>query len=286
MTYASRCLAVGASLVLLPACGSSASTAPAASPPLAIVTSAGAPAEAVAGDAIALKVAVVAADGSVQDLPASAKVDWALPDLPTPTVTALPPESTAASPIPAFGDEPTAAWIDNPSRTDRPDDLTNVLFFLDPGTVQNGVVTVTATVRGATPSGTVTAQVNVNPTPAGDWNRGATLYGAAGANCASCHGASGHGSPDAPEAATYTMAGGTYPYPAPGLNAEPGNTAGDPAWNAALFAVAARADIDNGGIALRKPMADWISTPNPATGAPLTTQDFADIYAFLKTQTH
>jgi hypothetical protein len=44
--------------------------------------------------------------------------------------------------------------------------------------------------------------------------------------------------------------------------------------------------MDNGGVALRLPMPDWLSTPNPATGAPLATQDFADIYAFLKTQTH
>ena len=31
--------------------------------------------------------------------------------------------------------------------------------------------------------------------------------------------------------------------------------------------------------------ADWLAQPNPATGQPLTTQDFADIYAWLKTQT-
>jgi hypothetical protein len=83
----------------------------------------------------------------------------------------------------------------------------------------------------------------------------------------------------------YVLDGQPYDYPAPGLNAEPGNVAGDPDWNAALLAFAARADVDNAGVALRVPMPDWLATPNPATGKPLTTQDFADIYAFLRTQT-
>jgi hypothetical protein len=65
----------------------------------------------------------------------------------------------------------------------------------------------------------------------------------------------------------------------------PGNTAGDPAWNAALFAIAARAEVDNGGLTLRLPMPDWLTEPSSVTGAPLTTQDLADIYAFLKTRT-
>jgi len=44
--------------------------------------------------------------------------------------------------------------------------------------------------------------------------------------------------------------------------------------------------MGNGGITLRAPMPDWLAEPNPATGAPLATQDLADMYAFLKTQTH
>jgi cytochrome c553 len=200
-------------------------------------------------------------------------------------ITALAPDSTAASPVPAPTAEPTVAWLENPGRPDQGTSLANVLFVLDPGTVQNATVSVSATVSGSANDGDVTATVGVDPTPAGDWTRGATLYGATGANCAACHGASGHGSPGAPEAATYTIAGGTYDFPVPGINAEPGNTAGDPAWNAALFAVAARADMDNGGITLRSPMPEWLTAVNPATGKPLATQDFADIYAFLKTQT-
>ena len=37
--------------------------------------------------------------------------------------------------------------------------------------------------------------------------------------------------------------------------------------------------MDNQGVALRAPMPDWLHQP-------LGTQDFADMYAFLKTQTH
>jgi mono/diheme cytochrome c family protein len=129
----------------------------------------------------------------------------------------------------------------------------------------------------------VTAEVAIDPTPAGDWTRGGPTYAAA---CADCHGATGGGSSGAPEATSYSIAGASYDFPAPGINAAPGNTAGDPAWNAALFAVAARADMGNGGITLRYPMPDWLAAPNPSTGQPLSTQDLADIYAFLKTQTH
>ena len=269
-------------LVGLSACSSSPDAA--APPQLQIVTVSGAPLEAVAGDAIALKVVQSQSDGSTSPLPAGANVAWSSPGGIIPIVTTLPPDSTAASPLPTTGAQPTAAWIENPSRPDQAAGLANALFILDPGTVQNGSVQVSATLSGVM-GGNVTAIINVDPTPAGDWTRGAALYGASGANCASCHGATGHGSPGAPDATTYSIAGGTYDFPAPGINAEPGNTAGDPAWNAALFAVAARADMDNGGIALRVPMPDWLATPNPATGEPLSTQDFADIYAFLKTQT-
>ena len=129
-----------------------------------------------------------------------------------------------------------------------------------------------------------TGRVIVSPAPAGDWSRGAALYGAQGANCAECHGATGHGSVSTFGAAKFTIAGATYDFPASGLNAEPGNLASDSAWNAALFAIAARSDVDNRGTTLRAPMPSWLVRPNPATGRALTTQDFADIYAFLRTQ--
>jgi hypothetical protein len=60
---------------------------------------------------------------------------------------------------------------------------------------------------------------------------------------------------------------------------------GDPARNAALFAMSARADMDNGGLTLREPMPDWLVT-HEANGNPPTTQDLVDICAFMKTQTH
>jgi mono/diheme cytochrome c family protein len=272
-------------LALVALCASCGNASPRSSAPpqLAIVTASGAPLDAVAGDAIPLKVVLVAEDGSTQDLPDGASVAWTSP---APPMATVPPNSTAASPMPVFGAQPTAGWIDNPYRPDRNADLGNVLFILDPGTVQNAVVQVSATVAGVASAGNVTANVNVGPTPLGDWTRGSTLYGPGYANCAACHGATGHGTPLVPGATTYSYGGGSYDFPAPGINAEPGNAAGDPAWNAALFAVAARADMDNGGMTLRFPMPDWLDATDPATGQPLATQDFADIFAFLKTQTH
>ncbi len=267
-------------LAIALACGCSASSGTPAAPALRIVTVSGAPLHAVAGDAVALKVVVVDEDGAVHDLPSGATVAWTSP----PEVAALPPDSMAPSPLPAPGADPTAAWISNPSRHDEPAAVARTLFVLDPGTVQNGVVTLFATVAGGSLPGDVNAVLPVDPAPAGDWTRGARLYGAGGANCASCHGATGAGTPASPDG-TYAIAGESYPFPAPGLNAIPGNLAGDPAWNAGLFAVAARVDVDNGGLSLRVPMPNWLAQPDLATGGTLTTQDLADIYAFLRTQT-
>jgi mono/diheme cytochrome c family protein len=273
---------VGALGVALGACGGTSDASP--SPRLQIVAASGGPLSAVAGDAIALKVVLVEPDGTTGDLPADAKVVWTTP---YPVVT-LPPNSIAASPLPVASAEPTGAWVENPYRPDQESDLANVVFVLDPGTVQNAELEVSATVSGMSLDGGVgvTANIAVDPTPAGDWTRGATLFGSAGANCAQCHGATGHGTPGPNDDGSYTIMGASYAFPAPGINAEPGNCASDPAWGAALFAVAARADMRNGGAALRLPMPGWLSALNPATGAPLATQDFADIYAWLKTQTH
>jgi mono/diheme cytochrome c family protein len=49
--------------------------------------------------------------------------------------------------------------------------------------------------------------------------------------------------------------------------------------------LAARADADNGGLTLREPMPDWLSEPNPISQRLFTTQELADIYAFMQTQT-
>jgi cytochrome c len=128
----------------------------------------------------------------------------------------------------------------------------------------------------------VSATLTVSAAPTGNATNGKTLYAAA---CASCHGATGHGTPAANPDGSYTIDGASYPFPAPDLNAEDGNAGSDPAWNVAVFAQAARASFDDGGVTLRLPMPAWLSAPNPATSKPFTTQDFADIYAFMQTQT-
>jgi len=234
---------------------------------------------AVAGDGLALKVVDTFADGSTQDLPAGAKVTWGG----APTVTATAPDATpAANPYPATGDSPTATWIANPSRPDLDPGLEGVLFVLDAGSAAGGPVTVTASVTGASLDGQTSATVMVAAAPDGDAKRGARLYGATGANCAECHGTTAKGTPANADGTTYEVDGMSYSFPAPPIDAESGNAAAE--WTAALFAVASRADLDDGAVTLRLPMPSWLTSPSPATGKPLTTQDLADIFAFLKTQ--
>ncbi|HEX3770626.1 MAG TPA: c-type cytochrome [Polyangiaceae bacterium] len=230
------------------------------------------------GDALALKVVNRKSDGTTEDVPA-AQVTWSGP----PTVTATDPSGmAAASAYPATGGAgPVAVWIANAPRADHASDLAGVLFILDAG-ASGGSVSVTATVSGGG-GGTATASVTVSATPAGDATRGAALYGASGAACAACHGATGHGSPDsADNGTTFSIDGTPYAFPAPGLNAEDGNAAAE--WSPELFAIAARADLDDEAVSLRQPMPDWLTAESPGSGKALTTQDLADIFAFLATQ--
>ena len=245
-----------------------------------IVTASGAPLTAVAGDALALKVVATLPDGSTEDLPAGAKVTWSGP----PTLTATSPDGMPADDAyPATGAAPTALWIANPARSDHAANLSGILFVLDAGTAAGGSVMVTATVTGASPGGSTTASIVVSPTPAGDATRGAALYGISGANCAECHGATGQGTSANADGTTYTIDDVSYPFPAPPIDAEPDNAAAE--WSPALFAIASRADVDDEGVTLRLPMPDWLGGPNPSTGKSLTTQELADIFAYLATQT-
>jgi hypothetical protein len=271
-------LAFGVAALALSAAGCSGGDVHVDLASLRIVAASGAGLQAVAGDALSLKVVQATAGGGTSALPAGVEISWT-----SPVVTALPPDDDSdPDPLPEFGAQPTAVFIKNPSRPDLQADLDGLLFVLDPGTSSGHSVQVTAAVSGDG-GGALTASVAVSTGPIGDATRGAALYGAGG-SCAQCHGATGHGSPEPADATSFTIAGNVYDFPAPGLNTEPGNLAGDPEWNAALLAMSARSDMDNGGIALRLPMPDWSSKPNPGSGQPFTTQDFADIYAFLQTQ--
>jgi mono/diheme cytochrome c family protein len=260
--------ATGLAGLLLAGCSSSG--APGA---LAIVTASGDSPKGVAGDALLLKVMQ-----GTDELPADATVTWSG----APTVVALDPSSTAASPLPATGAAPTGMFVENPGRPDVASTIADVLYLLDPGTEPDGELKVTATVTGSA-SGTASIAIPVGAALTGDAGRGATLYGKSGADCAFCHGAAAGGTA-AGKGGMYSYDGGEYSFPAPGLDTESGDLGSDPTWNAVLLAMASRADMDNGGLTLRSPMPNWLAEPNPATGSPLTTQDFADIYAFLKTQ--
>jgi mono/diheme cytochrome c family protein len=266
--------ALGGLLVLVSACssGSPATPTPPAAPSVgaatqpsspvvgyAIGAASGAPLAAVAGDALRLVVLQKHADGSTAPLDATVSVTWSGP----PLIHALPEDADPSDSIlPQAGVAATGMWLSNPEHYSDAD-LDGVLWALDPGSAPNPGLHVTAAF-GVDPPVYVDATIPVGGTPPGDATRGAVTYAK---NCASCHGATGHGTPD-------------YP----GLNAEPGNVAGDPAWNAALLAMSARSDMDNMGLSLGEAMPKWLVRPT-AGGKPPTTQEFADIYAFLQTQT-
>jgi hypothetical protein len=268
-------------LIAVPFIGCSSSSGGSGNPSsanLQIVTVSGGALTAAAGDGLALKVVQATPDGSTQELPSGTTVTWSGP----PTVTASSPDGTPAdNAYPATGGaSPVGIWVANPSRTDRAADLSGVLFVLDSGSA-GGSISVTAAVSGAA-SGSATALVAVSAAPMGDATRGAMLYGESGANCAECHGTTGGGSPMANADGSYTIDQKSYSFPAPPIDGEMGNAAAE--WSSALFAIASRADLDDDAVSLRLPMPDWLGSANPATGKALSTQDFADIYAYLKAQ--
>jgi hypothetical protein len=249
---------------------------------LAIITATGAPLQGAPGDAVPLTVALRMSDGTTTPV-APDQVTWLAPA----TITAEDPNAPGGDILPEAGAQPTGFFVHNPYRQDNP----GVVYVTDPGAVSNPTIRVTASVMDAA----VSAELSVLPAPVGDPARGAALF-AHGPDCGICHGATGGGSPPAllPDGGlllfdggpAYSISGQLYPYPAPGLDDAPdsGNLATDPAWNAALLGLAAQADVDNSGVALRSPMPDWFSGTSLDGGA-LSAQDFADIYAWLKTQT-
>jgi mono/diheme cytochrome c family protein len=243
-------------------CGSSANDGSQGAPmgDYEIVPAEGSALSGVAGDALRLTVMRRTSGGTLDSLSSGATVTWSGP----PVITAL---AIGSAPdrgiLPGAGDTPTAMWLDNPDHYTA-DQLRGLLWILDRGTVTDPKITVTATISDGSASATATATISVGPSQVGDVARGQTLYAA---NCASCHGTTGQGSADFP-----------------GLNNSPGNVAGDPSWSAALMAMTSRSDMDNLGVSLDTAMPKWLVRPS-ATGKLLTTQEFADIYAWLATQT-
>ena len=231
------------------------------------------------GDVLQLRVVQVKTNGKSEPLSDDAHVVWSG----APAVAALPPGSTAEAGLPAPGAAATAVFLTNPGRPEHRS-LQGALTILDPGTTTH-TLTVTATVTGGPVAGAPTATVTVGPVLQGDATRGAALYGGDGASCNRCHGATGQGTPVG-TGGKYVIDGTNYDFPAPGLNAKPDHVAADPAWNAAVLAWAIRVDVDDGAVTQRYPMPDYASLPVPPSNKPLTTQDIADIYAFLKTQTN
>jgi mono/diheme cytochrome c family protein len=250
---------------------------------LAIVSADGRPLQGAPGDALPLAVALTMSDG-VTVTASDDQVIWLTPI----TLAAKDPYDAGADIVPEAGVQPTAFFVRNDYRQTNP----GVLYVVDQGEVANPTIVVTASVPDA---GEVSAVVSILPALVGDAASGEALF-LHGPECGICHGSTGGGSlpallPDGgPElidgGPAYAISGQLYSYPAPGLNNAPdsGNLASDPAWNAALLGMAAQSDMDNRGVALRTPMPDWFGGTN-ASGGTLSGQDFADIYAWLKTQT-
>ena len=250
---------------------------------VSIVSAYGTPLQGAPGDAIPLVVTLTLSDGTTQAVP-SDQIRWLAPQ----TVVAEDPYDAGVEIVPEAGVQPTAFYVRNDLRGGSP----GTLFILDRGSVASPLVTVTARVPDG---GVVSASVAVLPAPSGDAAAGGDLFQHV-LMCNGCHGETAGGSPLAvlPDGGAFLLDGGpayliggqTYPFPAPGLNAAPGSghVAVDPAWSQAMFAVAAQSDMDNKGVALRLPMPMWAGGNN-GTGNPLNAQNFADIYAWLKTQT-
>ncbi len=261
------CLVTIAATAITSGCGSANSgpTSPAADPEYKIVAVDGGAPAATEGAALRLQVVEVNADGTTTPLPSGASITWSGP----PVVTALAQGSSpSASILPQPGATATGMWVRNPDHLTEAQ-LNGVLYVLDKGTGDNPSIAVTATVTGGAPAGEATAAIPIAPFPTGDVTRGQTLYTQ---NCATCHGAQGQGTSLAPGLNDSTDSDGNP------------NVAADPGWTGPLFAVTPMDNMDNEGVSLATAMPRWLIT-EARNGALLTSQDLADIYAYLKTQT-
>jgi hypothetical protein len=239
-------------------------------------------AEAVPGDAVPLELLQILSTGQTE-LAAS---DWTSPT----TVTIYDWKNPGR-----YAVLPPAFFVSTGYQT-----LGGVLFIVSPDDVK---------VSAVYGSSSTSATVSVVPAGAGDPVRGQQLFqGVLG--CSSCHGETGGGSPPVDGGdwgktaigcdggAVYRLpidSGSTvdnsnlFPYPAPPLNntttdAGP-NLAADPTWNAGLLGMASQSGMDNHGEALSLPMPVFLGAKTGA-GTVFNGQDAADIYAWLKTQTH
>ena len=248
---------IAAGAAVLAGCGDSSSSADFVRYEI-LAASGGAP-QGTVGDALRLQVVESLSDGSTKALSSDATVTWSGP----PVVTALPIGSTPAdSVLPQPGATATAMWIKNPDHL-TPAQVAGVLYILDAGTAASPkIVVVAAVAGGAAPAGQATATIPVATFPAGVASRGQPLFAA---NCASCHGTKGEGGSG------------------PGLNNTPDYVAGDDGWSPQMLGLSARSNMDDQGVSLDLAMPKWLIL-NGSSGKALTTQDFSDIYAFLKTQ--
>ena len=268
--------------VTIPDYGEIASPIPTPSAPVISAYRLIAPTQVYVGDTVVLKMEKVMSDGSTESLPGTAEVDFVGPQTVAATDNDTLPPANAATLL-ATDSTPTGFFVVNPVRYDHSADLKHKLFTN--GLVTgNGSDTVSAAISGLGLQDGVSSPltISIGPLPPGNTANGQAQYAA---NCAQCHGTTGQG---CTIQSIFDNSPAITDVGVPGLDAtSPGgspNLAADPGWNAALLAFASRADVDNSGIILNLPMPNWLSMP-AADGHYLTMQDFADIYAWLLTQT-
>lgn len=223
-----------------------------------IETADGAPLTAAAGDVLRLKVVQVKPDGSSAPLPPEAKVSWSGV---TTVVAAKPGTELEISKLPAAGKAPVGIFVQNPARLDHKKDLDGALFILSRGTMPKPTIQVSASISGVEAQAEVTGTVSVSSLMyKGDPVQGAKTFRA---NCSSCHGEDGEGK----YGPTLNMSG----------------LIGEGIWDSAMLAMAARSNVDDMGVALARPMVNWMST-KASNDQLLTGQDFANIFSFLGTK--
>lgn len=207
-----------------------------------------------AGDVVRLDIVAFTSDGDKVAAPAGAQIEWSG----MPAMMVADPTGSGMTPMSSMQGATDAFRVENPMRFGG-FDRDAVVALLGSGATNREVQ---ANVSGVEHAGMFSVHIATSEAPSGDAQRGGEVFSA---NCARCHGSTGAGSGD---------------FPCLNTNSD---VTGDPGWGSALFAVAARVGMDDEGVPLSSEMPTWLTQP-AANGKLLTTQDFADMYAFLKTQ--
>ncbi len=205
---------------------------------------------ATAGDVLYLSVLGMTAEGVGVPPPSGLKVNWSG----APLAVVGDPDAK----IPSAGADPAAMFVDNPARfVDLGADA--VLGIVAPGT-RDRELRLTATISGVEGDPQeISGVLDVSGMPSGNAETGRDVFSK---NCGSCHASTGSGTAGASSVDAEALAA-------------------DRRWSPALFAIGVRVGMDPACAPLEGAMPIWLNKTT-ANGFPLSTQDFADMYAFLE----